>query len=30
MAGITKSLALGGSVLEAILSREEIRKELWK
>ena len=24
-----KSLALGGSVLEAILSREEIRKELW-
>lgn len=25
----TKSLALGGSVLEAILSQEEIRKELW-
>ncbi len=24
-----KSLALGGSVLEAILSRKEIRKELW-
>ena len=24
-----KSLALGGSVLEAILSREEIRRELW-
>ena len=24
-----KSLALGGSVLEAILSRAEIRKELW-
>ena len=25
----TKSLALGGSVLEAILSREEIREALW-
>ena len=24
-----KSLTLGGSVLEAILSQEEIRKELW-
>ena len=29
MTNTTKSLALGGSVLEAILSREEIRKELW-
>ena len=24
------NLALGGSVLEAILSREEIRRELWR
>ena len=29
MTNKTKSLALGSSVLEAILSREEIRKELW-
>ncbi len=25
-----KSLALGGSVLEAILSRDEMRRKLWK
>ncbi len=29
MTAKTKSLVLGGSVLEAILSREEIRRELW-
>ena len=29
MTNTTKPLALGGSVLEATLSREEIRKELW-